>query len=388
MITFAVIGAAGQVGRRLMQVLSRQAGARVFGITRNAMSAGPLRADELDIRVGSVVDEKDGAELLRGADVVVNAALEIDRPKRARARNEALVSSLLAHSRSTLVVHFSSVAVYGSCVDGTFSTFERPRPDSTYGREKLRLERFAMQAAAGTGQRLMILRLGHVYGPGQGISREFFDVLRDRLWDLPFGGALPSNAIHVDHLAAALPIVARTAAGQSVVNATDSPQRTWRALYDMHARAAGYAPAGSMDPASSASRHDEFKRLAALSLSRRVPQQVSAWARQLPLKSLVSVKAVRQATEAALLALPVRVEQLIDRRYAVFSAGQNLEAGGSVAVQEPPPWYYSDGIVGPTLPEILDTDQRLAAEIGDLRDWYATWAAPAWRTASSAGPRG
>lgn len=386
MITFAIIGAAGQVGRRLMQVLGRQADARVFGITRNAMSAGPLRADGLDVRVGSVVGEGDGAALLRGADVVVNAALEIDRPKRARARNEALVSSLLAHSRSALVVHLSTVAVYGSCVDRSFSTFERPRPDATYGREKLRLERFAMRAAARTRQRLMIFRLGHVYGPGQGISREFFDVLRDRLWDLPFGGALPSNAIHVDHLAAALPIIARTATAQSVINAMDSPQRTWRELYDMHARAAGYVPAGSMDPAPSAIRRDEFRRMAALSLSRRVPQQVSAWVRQLPLKSLVSVTAVRQATEAALLALPLRVEQLIDRRYSVFSARQNLEAGGSGAAQGPPPWYYSDGITGPTLPETSETDERLAAEIANLREWHCAWAAPAWRMAPSARP--
>jgi hypothetical protein len=272
-------------------------------------------------------------------------------------------------------------------VDVAFSTFERPRPDSTYGREKLRLERFALRAAAQARQRLVILRLGHVYGPGQGISREFFDVLRDHLWDLPFGGALPSNAIHVDRLAAALPILARTATGQLVINATDSPQRTWRQLYDMHARAAGYAPAGSMDPAFSSNEREHYRRAAALPLSRRLPRQVAAWARQLPLKSLVNVTAVRQATEAALLALPLRVEQSIDRRYAVFSAGQNLEAGRSVAAQEPPPWYCSDGIGGPTLPEMPETDERLAAEIEDLRAWHATWSAPAWRTAVSARPR-
>jgi hypothetical protein len=240
-----------------------------------------------------------------------------------------------------------------------------------------------MQAAARTGQRLIIFRLGHVYGPGQGISREFFDVLKDRLWDLPFGGELPSNAIHVDHLAAALPIIAGRAAGQSIINATDSPQRTWRALYDMHARAAGYAPAGSMDPATSSSRRDAVRRMAALPLSRRVPQQVSAWARQLPLKSLVSVTAVRQATEAALLALPLRVEQLIDRRYAVFSAGQNLEPSGSVAAQGPPPWYYSDGIDGPSLPLLPETADGLESQVAALSAWHSAWAGPIWRTAGA-----
>src|SRR4029079_9284916 len=112
------------------------------------------------------------AVLLQGADVVVNAAREIDRPKRARMRNEALVGSIVRHARAALVVHFSTVAVYGSCVDAAFSTFERPHADGTYGREKLRLERFAIAAARTAGQPLDIVRLGHVYGPGQGISRE------------------------------------------------------------------------------------------------------------------------------------------------------------------------------------------------------------------------
>jgi hypothetical protein len=99
------------------------------------------------------------------------------------------------------------------------------------------------------------------------------------------------------------------------------------------------------------------------------------------------VTAVRQATEAALLALPLRVEQLIDRRYAVFSAGQNLEGGSPAIAQGPPPWYYSDAIAGPTLPGIPETDQRLAAEIEDLSEWHSAWAAPAWRTDPSGRPR-
>lgn len=379
MMTIAVVGAAGQVGRRLMHVLAEKPDTRVFGITRNGMSADPLLADGLEVRVGSIIS--DGARLLEGADVVLNTALEIDRPKRARARNEALVSSLLTHSRSALLIHLSTVAVYGSCVDCRFSTFARPQPDGTYGREKLRLERFAIEAAARHRQRLLILRLGHVYGPGQGISREFFDVLKGRLWELPFGGDLPSNAIHVDHLAAAVPSLARTAAGQSVINATDSPQRTWRQLYDMHAQAAGYPPAGAMDPVLSARRREVYRRAAALPLARRVPQQLSAWARQLPLKSFVNVTSVRQATEAALLALPLRVEQFIDRRYTLFSAGQHLDTDMSVHTADPPPWYYSDGVDGPALPPVIETQSRLDGEIAELAAWYTAWAGPRWRAA-------
>src|SRR6185436_17607052 len=110
-LTVAVVGGAGQVGRELLRALRSTPETRAFGITRNAMAAAPLLADGFDIRVGSVADS--AAVLLQGADVVVNAALEIDRPKRARMRNEALVGSIVRHARAALVVHFSTVAVYG-----------------------------------------------------------------------------------------------------------------------------------------------------------------------------------------------------------------------------------------------------------------------------------
>ena len=381
MTSIAVVGAAGQVGRALMRAFSDRPETRAFGITRNAMSAGPLRADGLDIRIGSLGEPTGGEGLLQGADIVINAALEIDRPKRARARNEALVEGIIARAGAALVVHFSSVAVYGSCVDAGFSTFEHPRPDATYGREKLRLEEFAMRTARRAGQRLLVLRLGHVYGPGQGISRELFDVLKTRVWDLPYDGRLPSNAVHVHHVADAIPKFAAEVRGQITLNATDSPQRTWRALYDMHAEAARYARAGSMTDGDSSRLRDEYRRLARLPLSRRVPRQVSQWARRLPLKSVVNLTAVRQATEAALLALPLRVEQLVDRRYVVFSAAQNLESAEPPPPPGPPPWYYSDGVPGPNLPEAPETAERTAAEIVELRHWHASWAEPVWRTA-------
>jgi nucleoside-diphosphate-sugar epimerase len=374
-----IVGGAGQIGRGLLRAFRQHPGISAFGITRNAMSAGPLLAEGFDIRVGSVAGGTTARELLQGADVVVNCALEIDRPKRARARNEALVSGLLEHAHAALVIHLSSVAVYGSCVDRTVSTFERPRPDSTYGREKLRLERFAQSVAPRHRQPLLILRLGHVYGPGQGISREAFDVLKTGQWTLPFDGALPSNAVHIDHLAAAIPVMADRADGGVVLNATDSPQRTWRQLYDLHAEAAGAPRLPSMADEDAERRRDSYRRQARLSLLRRVPEQVTQWARRLPLKSLVSVTAVRQATEAALLALPAGVERLVDRRYVVFSAGLHMET--AAGTDGPPPWFYSDGVDGPGLRAVAESDERTTREVAELRAWHSSWAAPAWRVA-------
>jgi nucleoside-diphosphate-sugar epimerase len=381
-LTVAIVGGAGQVGRELLRTLHTAPETRAFGVTRNAMAAAPLLADGLDIRVGSVTES--AASLLQGADVVINAALEIDRPKRARLRNEALVESILTHARAALVVHFSTVAVYGSCVDAGFSTFERPHPDSTYGREKLRLERFAMAAARRARQPLNVVRLGHVYGPGQGISREVFDVVETGQWALPFGGELPSNAVHVHRLARAVPGLAAAARGERILNGFDGPQRTWRTLYDMHADAAGRSPALSMPPDLSRDRRAAFRRASRSGLTGRLSRQVYQWTRQLPLRSLVGVTAVRQTTEAALLALPLWVEGLIDRRYLVFSAAQNLESGATAGPAGPPPWYYSDAIPGPSLPEEPSTPEQRAREVAELRAWYQTWARPAWRVPASA----
>lgn len=378
MLTIAIVGAAGQVGRRLLRTLAVQPDTRVFGITRNPMSAAPLLADGFDIRVGSVADA--GRALLDGADVVVNAALEIDRPKRARLRNEALIAGILTHARSALVVHFSSIAVYGSCVDAAFSTFEHPRPDATYGREKLRLERVATSMARRRGQPLIVLRLGHVYGSGQGLSREIFDVLRDRTWGLPFDGALPSNAVHVDRLAHAIPEIAVGAHGQTILNAIDNPVRTWRMLYDMHAEGADKPAADALPSDVSERLRAEHRRMAARSLPGRVARQTRQWARELPLKSLAGVTAVRQAMEATLVALPIGVEEFVDRRYLVFSAAQHLALAQRPAAGEPPPWYYSDAILGPSLPAAADTPERRDAEIARLREWYASWSRPLWRT--------
>lgn len=379
MMTIAIIGAAGQVGRGLLRAFQGHPDVQVVGITRNTMSAGPLLAEGFDIRVGSVVDGSQAPELFRGADVVINCALEIDRPKRARMRNQALIASLLERAHATLVIHLSSVAVYGSCVDRTVSTFAHPRADSTYGREKLRLESFAFGQARRFRQPLLVMRLGHVYGPGQGISKEAFDVLKEARWTLPFDGALPSNAIHIDHLASAIPHLVARRSGGTILNAIDNPQRTWRQLYDLHAAAANLTPLLSMEDSEARQLREEFRRAARISLLRRVPEQVTGWVRRLPLKSFVGVTGVRQAMEAALLVLPASVERLVDERYAVFSAGLHLETqdGGPHGV--PPPWFFSDEVSGPTFSDLGLFEDRTAEQILALRAWYLSSAAPTWR---------
>ncbi|MGH8635591.1 MAG: NAD-dependent epimerase/dehydratase family protein, partial [Burkholderiales bacterium] len=139
----AVTGAAGHVGSALVASLASRGEFEVVAVVRNAFAAGLLESLDAEIRVGSVTDPGASREALAGCDAVVNCALASGWPATARRQNEAIVRNIAAAPGIRGVVHFSTVAVYGMCLDPRVSSFERPRPDSTYGVDKLRLERIA-----------------------------------------------------------------------------------------------------------------------------------------------------------------------------------------------------------------------------------------------------
>lgn len=376
----AIVGAAGQVGAGLLRRLGARRDLAVWGITRNEFSAAPLRHRGFEIRVGSVGDRADCGRLLEGADMVVNAALHTGLPGRSRGENERILHGLIAEARSAVVVHLSTVAVYGSCHERSFSTFDRPRGDSTYAREKLRHERYALALAKPGGTRLALVRLGHVYGPGQGLSRQLFADLEAGRALLPFDGRLPSNAVHIERLADALP---RLVGGDRVPvrNAVNSPQITWRELYDEHARAARLPLAGAMPEAESHAMQQAFRARMRRSIAGRFATDIASWLRRLPLKALADAQGVREAMDSVMLNLPRQFEETVYARYQGFAAGQRI---GSAGTAPAPPWYLADAVPGPNLlvelsPE--DESRRQGAEAAALRAWYDSFSAPQWAVA-------
>lgn len=379
-----IVGAAGQVGRGLLRAFRGISGMSAAGVTRTEFSAAPLRAEGHEIRAGSVTDPRAAPGLLEGADMLVNCALAVDRPNAARRRNEALLDGLLRHGEADLLVHLSSVAVYGSCLDSQASSFDAPLPDSTYAGEKLRLERRAAAMARDFGRRLLVLRLGHVYGPGQALSRDILQALHERRWPLPFGGRLHSNAIHIESLARALGRLAEAPPGAPVLNAVDAPQRSWGELYGLHAAAAALPEPLPMPEDESDGRRREFRRRSRAPLPLRLLRELGGWARGLPAASAVDLPAVRQTVESLLLALPAGVEGFVDRRYALFSARRSLD-DSRLPSPLPPPWYYSDAVPGPGAPTAgLDSDAD--RHVAELRAWRLRWAEPAWRVSRAGRP--
>lgn len=376
----AVVGAAGQVGAAIMRRLCGRGDLSVVGITRNEFSAAPLRHQGFDVRSGSVLDPADCRRLLDSSDLIVNAALHIALPKVARTQNETIIRNLLQQAPSSVVVHLSTVAVYGSCLDESFSTFERPRGDSTYAREKLRLEQYASDVARRSATRLAILRLGHVYGPGQGLSKQMFSDLETGRAYLPFGGQLPSNAVHVHRLADAIPGLMASFDGVRIVNAVDAPQSTWREVFDLHARAAGLPRARTMPEDESRSRRAANRAHARHSTAGRLMRALLKWMQALPLRALVDAQGVREAMDVAMLRLPGRFEEMVYRRYQGFATRQRISA----EVESVPPWYFSDAAPGPQLlaevPEGARQELR-EKEVEELGAWYSTFSAPNWKVA-------
>ena len=129
-----IVGAGGQVGPTLLSYLSGDPRIQVFGICRNENSAGPLRMEGHDIRCGSVTDPTTAADLLGDCDVIVNCSATSGTPARKSVAERSMLRALCGLPGRKRLIHFSSVAAYGGCIDARHNTFAHPRPDQPYGR--------------------------------------------------------------------------------------------------------------------------------------------------------------------------------------------------------------------------------------------------------------
>ena len=152
-----------------------------------------------------------------------------------------------------VIVSFSTIAVYGTCIAEGRKT---PRPDSSYAKAKLALEEYAQTVPAAPGRRHYILRLGHVYGAGQWVSREIVENIRREGFGLPFDGRTASNTIWVRHAARTVCRLLEGGTPSGIYDLTDTPNQSWRQLYDLHTAALGLPPVPSL-PDDVAEQQDE-----------------------------------------------------------------------------------------------------------------------------------
>jgi nucleoside-diphosphate-sugar epimerase len=380
----AILGAGGQIGTALVKRYAEDAGLRPVAVLRNAVSAARHRSIHgVEVRVGDVCAPGEATRLVGDCDAVVNCAIATGLPRAARAANAALIGAVASVARETrclrAFVHLSSVLVYGAMYHpSTGSRFERPRPTSAYGRDKLHAERVARRAFADTGVSLFVVRLGHVYGPLQANSRAFLAMVRDRA-ALPFAGALPSNAIHTDRLASVVAAACRGMIAAGTYNGVDHPNLSWREVFDWHTSAAGIDPVGELPADPSERARSKLLREERTGRLRKVTRDVTRAFTAVPAAELAASQAIRDVGYEVLSTLPEGVERKIKAMYTRWSVGRQVASIRQSEGAAAGPAFFSDAVPGPSLSEASGLEVR--SDVGASRefaDWIRDSATPDW----------
>jgi dTDP-4-dehydrorhamnose reductase len=152
-----LLGATGQVGRELMQVLP--ALGEVVACDRGA--ADLERPAEV---VSLLVRERPAAIVNAAAYTTVDRAES--EPGRAELVNATAVAAVAAEAarQDAIFVHYSTDYVFDGAAPGGYGETDEPRPLSVYGRTKLAGER----AVAAAGGRHYVFRTSWVYAPHGG----------------------------------------------------------------------------------------------------------------------------------------------------------------------------------------------------------------------------
>ncbi len=364
-----MVGAGGHVGSNLLAHLSSRPELQLRGVCRNEVTAAPLRRMGFDVVCCSITDEKAALLALDDCDVVVNCAAASGLPSTARSEDRAVIHALSGLPGRKRLIHLSSVGVYGTCIGATRNTFGEPRPDWSFGRDKLHLERYMWRRLRASSHECVVIRLGHVYGAGTWLSRGVLEMAADSTRRLPFDGESSSNAIHVRNVASALHALVSDWPRSGTYNLVDSPATTWREVFDWNTDAIGATSIPSLDVEQSRQCSTHHRRYAATPLAIRCGSEVRAWARTLPPSLLNSSPTMKAVGVGALAAMRWRA---LDRRLQAWyaeSSGRPPER--TLAVAEP--WLFSDPAPGPRMcyaGERNGDDKRAVAM------WHARYSNP------------
>ena len=373
-IRVAITGAAGRVGSALVESLGASGEYDVVAIVRNDLAAKTLGPVKAQIRIGSVTDAESSRSVLAGCDAVINCALPKGWPRGARQEGDAILRNIASAPSVRTVVHFSSVAVYGSCVDPRKNSFERPRPNTEYGIEKLRSEKVAARLFTERGIRHYIVRLGHVYGPSQQLSFDVLSRTSDPSFALPFGGDIPSNAVSICAVVRAIRGMLEGTQPTGVRNLVDTPQSSWREIYDYHTEMLGRPATQSLTDAESRAAQSRYFKEASAPI-RTVLRATRSALRSADLFRVTTNSAFRRLVHDPLLLVPVSVEDAAQKAYLrkkVASAVRQLSS------REPAPARVcAPAVPGQTF-DAIDKHEAAALMSDEMRAWLTAMTTYRW----------
>jgi len=229
-----VVGANGQVGAELCLLLSRQSGVKVVPVCRNRFGSAYLRYRGLPYRHGSVADAEQAAGLLGDCQVVVNTVSAHGLPRQVRETHRRIIrNSTRCSAPDAKIIFFSTMSVYGDPREGVW-----PRWNSAYGREKLACEREQRRVARACGKPCWNLRLGHVCGELQSITRLIREEIRSGRVVLPERDRV-SNTVYTATIVDAVLLIAAGRVPPGTYDLMSQPEWTWREVYEFEAGRCG-----------------------------------------------------------------------------------------------------------------------------------------------------
>jgi hypothetical protein len=292
--------------------------------------------------------------------------------------NAGIITSVAQATRDGLAlrsfIQLSSVAVYGACVHpSTGTTFDKPRAEGGYGRDKLEAERVAARAFQKTSTRLYVVRLGHVYGPYQGHSKAMIGEAESPTFALPFEGSRLSNAIRINHLAATLAEACEGTLAAGTFNATDTQDATWREVVGWHTEALGMRSASLLPSQESEELRTQLLKASRIPRLLRAVSSVGRAAGQAAVREFLISSAVRDLGHEVLVRAPIRLETYVKHLYTLVSARLQVQSLIDRPQWQIGPWYFSEAVPGPNLcalvraaPLLDETELRR-----ELQEWVA-----------------
>lgn len=225
-MTIGIIGGNSSVGLEAC-VLLRGTGEEVVPIVRSKLASAVFDQLGLDSRIADIADRESARKALTDLETVVIAAFAPSlpphgAPRQARQRNEKLITNSARYAPdSSTIVYLSSVMAFGEDI---FPDYE----NTIYPREKRHLENWLRDAARGA-QTTYVLRLGHVNGPVQDITRTFETTLAEN-FVLPVrtDADRPSNMVHTVTIADAIQACHRREPEAGRYTVVNEPQWSWR----------------------------------------------------------------------------------------------------------------------------------------------------------------
>lgn len=239
-----VLGASGFVGTHLCRALQ----ASDWAVPIAASRGGGLRhGDDPAVPESLRLDATRSAPLaaaMRGVAGVVNCIAGSPRAIVDSARE--LFGAAQALANAPVIVHLSSMAVYGALAGKAIESMPLPAELSPYGAAKRCAEGFANAYPSA-----IVLRPGIVYGPGsaQWSTRVAEWLFARRLGDLGSQGDGCCNLVHVDDLVAAILHGLREPSARGrIFNLSLPSPPTWNDYFVDYARALRAVPVKRIGP--------------------------------------------------------------------------------------------------------------------------------------------